>query len=207
MTNFDGIVVPTGFATDVGITRTYYSKQSSPFSNCVTDSGTFTSTYFSMTVNSVGGYVRLACYEICMQFEFMVANCSCLDSSVNVNSTMGYSYCKSTTQLACVNKVRNYFNVNSLADTCSTYCPDECERFAYGLAVRMADYPTDYYYNVIAAQKNVIKLYAKWNKTLTKQRFSESTVLVNVFYDDLVYSAIVESPSLTLDQVVGVIGM
>lgn len=82
----------------------------------------------------------------------------------------------------------------------------ECQYFDYDLSVSMADYPTDYYYSIIKNQSNVNDLYTKTGQTINDTIYKYTTCLVNVFYSDLSYNAIVESPALTFDQVVGLIG-
>lgn len=82
----------------------------------------------------------------------------------------------------------------------------ECEYFEYDLSVGMADYPTDYYYSIVKTQSNVAALYTNTNQTMNDTIYKSTTCLVNIFYSDLGYNAIVESPSLTFDQVVGLVG-
>jgi hypothetical protein len=208
MSQFEGLVLSPGFAADVGVTRTYYYKQSSPYSDCVTDGSRFNSTYYYLATNGTSnGYSRKLCYEICLQYEFISSNCSCIDTSVLTTASGSVkTYCNTQKELKCVDDMRNYFNQHSLGDTCAAYYPTECDRFSYSTSVSMADYPTNYYYNVIKSQENLVNLYKKWNETMSFEAFKKSTLLVNVFYKDLVYEAIIENPALTFDQVIGVLG-
>ncbi len=71
----------------------------------------------------------------------------------------------------------------------------------------MADYPTDYYYDIIRKQPNFKNLTVIYNITnLTSHIFKSSILLVNVYYQDLTYNAILESPALMFADVLGVIG-
>ena len=71
----------------------------------------------------------------------------------------------------------------------------------------MADYPTDYYFDLIKNQPNVQEIFSHYNKSITMNLYKYSTLIVNVFYDDLAYNSIIESPALTYDQVMGIIGL
>jgi hypothetical protein len=118
---------------DVGISRTYFTKKSAPYSSCVSStSTTFSSTYFTYTKNVSSIYSQQICNEFCMQFEFIKPNCSCNDPSVFAVTTD--TICSNLTQLDCVDAVRNEFNSVSLADTCDEYCPEECDKFTYSHA-------------------------------------------------------------------------
>ena len=61
----------------------------------------------------------------------------------------------------------------------------------------MADYPTKSYYSVIGNQKNIAVVYRVNNLNMTFELYKYSMALVNVFYSDISYNYISESPTLT----------
>ncbi len=61
----------------------------------------------------------------------------------------------------------------------------------------MADYPSEYYYSVIATQPNVRNKYTLSGKTMTFDLYKYSMVMVNVYYSDIKYQYIAESATLT----------
>lgn len=77
------------------------------------------------------------------------------------------SICKSNTTISCVKKVRDYFDKsNNITTECEKYCPLECESISYSLSINSATYPTQYYWDVIKKQANLI------SKSVTKNEFS-----------------------------------
>lgn len=220
MTKYDGIKIPVGFATDVGFRRTYYSKKEYPYSTCVNQANTqkFTSVYYDLTlqVSKNGGtseefYSKKQCYELCMQFEYIYKRCSCTDASiarVSISTDITHNICRNLTQLECISQVRDEFDSSTeFIEKCSPKCPDQCSYFTYTTSVSMADYPTTYYYNALKKQPDVERRIKGGNKTATFELLKYSCLLVNVFYEDLLYTAIEEEAALTLDNVIGQIGL
>ena len=183
--------------TDIGFSRTYYTKMPYPYSTCASlDSTSFNSTYYTYTKKVSGYYSQKLCYELCLQFEFIKPNCSCTDPSIMI-VTRDDPVCNTMAKLSCVATIRSRFDTASLADSCSSYCPEQCERFEYTTSVSMSDYPSEYYYNVIGTQPNVMQKYATSGQTMTFNLFKYSMLMVNVFYSDIRYGYIAESATLT----------
>ena len=143
------------------------------------------------------------CNELCIQFEYIYKNCSCLDPSIPIVNN--FTVCATISKLECVARLRDLLDIDSdlTIETCSKYCPHECKYFKYNTRLSMADYPTEYYYKVIRNQSNLVDLFNNSKIQINYETFKMSLLYVNVFFEELIYTAIVESPALTFDQVLG----
>lgn len=153
LTRYDGIRVPPGYASDIGFSRTYYSKLPKPYSDCVSSDSESVSTYFEYAT-SISDYSRKLCIEICLQFEYIVPSCYCtliFTTSLKVSYFYWFSgsdpsvpyvslvenqmICSNLTQLDCVSSIRDVFDTKST--NCDEYCPVECEKFTYSYSMAM----------------------------------------------------------------------
>ena len=140
---YEGFEVSAGQVTNIGITRTFYQKLSSPYGDCRNDIDIPLSTdsdYYKYTIR-LGKYTRNQCYEICFQYKYAISNCKCSDGSVNsnINSTV---VCHTSEHLACLEKQRTNFQ----SKECDTECPESCQRVEYSYTVSTSLYPTEYLY-------------------------------------------------------------
>ena len=77
----EGIDIPSATSTNIGISKTKYSKYDPPYSNCRRDVVTILasdSDIFKDTLK-VSKYRQKLCYEICMQKLYIIPKCSCAD--------------------------------------------------------------------------------------------------------------------------------
>ena len=51
---------------------------------------------------------------------------------------------------------RDHFDELDISDACDRYCPLECESTTYSLSTSSAAYPSDYYWNIIKFQSNIL---------------------------------------------------
>ena len=135
---YEGIEVSTGASTNIGISRTFYSRLSIPYGNCRNDVKTPLSTdsdYYRYTVQ-IGRYTRNQCYEVCFQYKYAIPNCNCSDSSVesNVNNVTPCSYIQQYN----LTVQRGKFS----SSNCDAECPEVCERVEYFTKVTSSSYPT-----------------------------------------------------------------
>ncbi len=91
---YEGIEISPGFVTNVAITRTFYSKMSSPYGKCrqnVETPAASDSNFYKYTV-LVGKYTQNQCFEVCFQYKYVIPECKCADASVNSNIN-NVTYC------------------------------------------------------------------------------------------------------------------
>ncbi|RNA11071.1 acid-sensing ion channel 5, partial [Brachionus plicatilis] len=180
--NFEGIKLPVGTSAEIGIKRTFYRKLSEPFSKCRKD--TFTvlsddSEVYNRTVKS-GVYTRKNCFEICLLFKYIIPKCNCSDPRIQTN-VLNFKFCTTFKEIDCIESVRKHFDSEDLSLTCDKECPVSCDTMEYTYQQSFADYPTQYYYEIIKKQDNLKNKF----KNSTFDSLKQSTLMVNVFYQEL----------------------
>ncbi len=127
-----------GFATDVGLTRSYVSKLDSPYSSCRKNCSAYSdddSMFYKYTLKKYQYYSKLLCNEFCIQYNYVKTTCKCNDPSVPIVDK-SEQICTSPIEMSCIQEVRNSFNRN--ATNCGQYCPSECDTFTLNPTLSMA---------------------------------------------------------------------
>lgn len=206
LTRFDGVKAANGYMTDIAIDRTFLYRKEAPYSSCRKSVDSYTSTdndYVKATIK-LTRYTKKLCYEICLQNLFIITSCSCSDPSIPViNSTQ--AVCATLSQLTCADNVRDKFDSTDLSNSCGSYCPDECDKILYNTHISMTDYPTQYYYDVVAQQSNVINKFSSFGG-VTYDTYKKTSLMINVFYKELGYTGIVEEAEYTGSEIFALIG-
>ncbi|RNA14620.1 DEgenerin Like [Brachionus plicatilis] len=198
----EGIKLPVGTSAEIGIKRTFYKKLSEPFSKCVINASEFRendSESYKQTVLS-GSYTKKKCFENCLQFKFIIPKCNCSDPQISTTNTIGF--CKTSKQIVCVEEVRKQFDSEDLSLTCDKECPVSCDTMQYSYQKSYSDYPTQYYYEIIKKQDNLKNRF----ENSTFDSFKQSTLMVNVFYEELSLTFIKETRLINLQDLVASIG-
>lgn len=203
---YEGVFIPTGYASKIAIQKTYYYQLDWPYNDCRKDTSTYTSddsVYYITTVNATK-YSQKLCFDICLQYQFIIPGCNCSDPSIPVIDTTSYSVCSSWTQITCLNTIKDEFNSIDLSLTCDQYCPLECDSQLFDYLISSANYPTQTYFAIVSQQTNVKKKFG--SNTLSQTTFGQSCALVNVYLSEMAYTEIDESASITIEGVFGTIG-
>ena len=81
---------------------------------------------------------------------------------------------------------------------CFRYCPNECKSVYFDYELSYADFPTPYYANLLLRYN---KLYPNPNRVYTTfESIKNSTLAVNIYYDDIAYTVIGDTPKSTPEQ-------
>jgi hypothetical protein len=89
-------------------------------------------------------------------------------------------------------------------DKCSDECPIECLSTIYSISATTGHYPSQNYAEILTSNESEFTQFQ--NKQLSKDLLRESILKVNIFYEDMTYTAITESPALSWDILLGNIG-
>jgi len=140
--NYEGLHIPLGQQTNIGIVRNFINKLPYPYSNCrdsVTTSLSSDSEYYKIT-SDLSRYTRNLCFDICLQYKYIIPNCNCADVSItsNINNV---SLCLTVEKNSCVKAQKDNFISNSV--NCEQYCPETCERIEYIARVSTSNYPSE----------------------------------------------------------------
>ena len=206
----EGVYVSIGRETNIGIDRSLYSRQKSPYSNCIVDptsNKSSSSDLYQLILNEMGEklYRQVFCYKLCYQVS-VVNNCFCYDAAYpNTNITnSSVRGCHTETDLTCLASIKSSFQQDDIRYHCDNYCPIECLSVSFSTSVHTASYPTDAYLNLLLRQSSFISLFPASSNLTTA--IPASVAKINVFYNDISYTALIESPTLTPDTLLGNIG-
>ena len=81
----DGVNAMASEATNIAISKTVYSKYDPPYSNCRRDVSSVKSgdsEIYKKTLQ-ISNYYQKLCYELCLQYNYIIPNCSCADPSIS----------------------------------------------------------------------------------------------------------------------------
>jgi hypothetical protein len=149
LTRYEGIKIPVGYETDIAIKRSFYTKLSSPFSNCRMDIKTITSsdsTYFKYILNSMSytTYSKDLCYEVCYQ-DLINKNCNCSDGANFITIDSSKSVCSSNQMSTCGSKILTACASNGESYSCSSACPEPCYTVNYETTLSSAVFVTNFF--------------------------------------------------------------
>ena len=145
-----------------------------------------------------------------------------LNQAIPITNT-SQAICGNKTALVCVKQQRDYFDSLDISRTCDSYCPLECDSSSYSLSLNSASYPTEYYWGILLNQPNLVSK-ASVSHTFTPQSVSDmktdqiqsssvsidslknSILKISVFFQELRYTYVAETPAIDFLTLIGVIG-
>jgi hypothetical protein len=204
LTDSQGVNLHTGHHTDVVVKKTIYTKQPTPYSNCLMPGSSYNSYLYSSTVNLTGIYEQKFCLELCFQKNLIDA-CGCYDvTSISfTNSTP----CSLTQILDCGFQVLTNFYNSPVKTNCIAECPQECNLIEYSLELSQSDFPTPFYAKLLARYNSLNESGVNKKRNFTSyEQVKQGVLSVNVYFGDLSYTSIDEVPSTTFEQLIGNIG-
>ncbi len=151
-----------------------------------------------------------------LSFDFILINSGCYDVTLPQTPAVIAEYvqnaCVNTTQISCMNDLEStFYQDQNLVGDCYEKCPVECVEVRYDLSVSASSFPTEWYSDVLIRNDNfnkTINLYSpkliRYNNNFTSLK--NALARVNVYYEDLKYTEIDESPAVTVNALLGVLG-
>ncbi len=126
--------------------------------------------------------------------------------------------CVSERDISCLRKTENTFYTNaSLIGMCYNNCPLECSVVRYDLTISSSSFPTEWYAKILADDPSFNNLINKYfdqsgnnyttiNYTNNYEGLRNSVARLNVYYEDLQYVLVDETPSITIIILLGTLG-
>ena len=189
----DGVYVKPGESSYIGVKRTFVNNVPSPYTDCH-DLTTYSSELYDFIVSSNRTYRQKNCFELCTQ-QLIMEECGCYYTGYDIayfDSNL-IRPCLTLTDSTCFN---NAFYEIDVIKCASESCPLECETIQYDLTVSSLIKPTINDYNALPRKVSSLS-YEEWR---TK------SVKINVFYSQLEYTLIEETPAMTFASLVASIG-
>ena len=140
----------------------------------------------------------------------------CYDITQPQTPAVTYQYiedaCVNTYQIECLKNLEgSFYEDASLVGACYQKCPIECVEVKYDLRVSASAFPTEWYAGVLNRNVRFNELINKYSFFLVNYednyaRLKNAVARVNVYYDELTYTEIDKSPSVTVSALLGVLG-
>ena len=193
-TGAEEIFIKTGEQTNIKLTKIFTRKATYPHSTCQ-DVTKFQSNTFNLMQNFQSEYRQRDCFEICLQ-NLIIAECKCLLAILP--EIDNYLPCVNSSQNTCLNRV--YENRTRLIkEKCENECPLECDYTSYDWSMSSLVYPSMPYFNSI--RKN-----SKFYSNFTFAKYKESHSMINIFFESVEYTEIVETPMISFLDLISNLG-
>ena len=190
----DGVYAKPGENTMIGVKRIFVSNFPSPYTQC-TDLTSYSSVIYDYFVKSNITYSQKDCFDICFELQ-TIRKCGCylnqnLEQSLNIYNNRT-SQCLDMLDVDCFSK--EYSQVDPVK-CASEYCPLECHSIQYDLSVSSLISPTFEEYNSLNLSSTIS--YDEWRTQI---------ININVYYSQLEYTLIKETPAMNLANLIANLG-
>ena len=203
-TVFDGLDAATSKETNIAVGRTLTYRLPYPYSGCigdVYDESASDSFFFKAIVKSGKRYRASDCINLCLLRRINEV-CGCYD--INMQNIYNTRPCINQTDVNCDFGVFLGFFKSDIKQMCGPDCPVECDSELLTYSTSSLEYPSEGYGNLLM---NLREIQAKFGKdSVTFEELKKSVLAVNVYYDDLKYTVIEESPSTELITLIAGMG-
>jgi hypothetical protein len=204
-----GILVPSGFTTNIAVDREFKSILPKPYSNCEIDANSpkyiqGMDLYNLIIAQSEYAYTQQLCFFQCYQ-EYIVKTFNC---SVSMFVSLFNASACSIFDSILIWHTGEAFNVEYINRNCLLRFPLECDQALYTTSISSTQFNRDnvYYLAAIMAKgQNLTSdfIERKFNDSVT---LAQSIVSVNIFYDRLSYTSTTETPQMDGASLFGSIG-
>ena len=179
----NGILIGKGLETSIGLRRTFIRTEPKPYSLCDGNTNkpdSHKSKLYRLILKKFGYYTQDFCVEQCFQKKvYQMCNCtvSFIDSVFDAKD-MCENYEKMVIRNCWFDIDDKFYTIKNIEKECIPLCPLECEKQSF-----------DYIFSV---------------KKLDTQ--NENQAVVNIFYENLAFTEIEESPTICFANLISGIG-
>ncbi len=203
-----GIYIPAGYETYVGVNRVITNKMGKPYSECLeglTSDNTYAKKLFGYFNDlNVTYYDQQFCFTLCYQ-DKLINECGCCD--INTPIIKNSKYCASDTEMKCMKNFDANFSKSDMNVICESACAEQCDSVEYKLDVSQATFPTLTYLKVLQTDYNNGDIFPQNVPDSELKEFGRENFLkIIVNYDNLYYTLIEESPSMTSEGLFANVG-
>lgn len=187
------LTVSPGYYTSFIVKRTFTSKQGKPYSNCV-EGLIFPDSFDSILYKHIVGtakstYRQKDCIDLCAS-QYLINMCNstselCFISELwtkNTSSELSDCYDKYFVELTSLD----------IFGYCSPYCPLECDSLKYDITVRTEPFSFYMIDEFLYNEKVAARFPSGHN--VTKDDIKNTVASFSVYYEDLVYTTISQTP-------------
>ena len=193
---YEGLDVASSFETNIAVSRTFFSKLTSPYSDCLSDSDAY---FYQKLVASNGKYRFRDCIRLCFQ-ELLIQECECQDP-FNPILNESIPLCNTLIDLfQCEYPLYSQFFNADMEASCP-YCKFECESIKYAYSASFNEYPSEEYGDFLLRLNKI-----RANNITTFDKLKRNVLSLNIYYDVLQYKVIEEVPSTDLVTLISGLG-
>lgn len=192
--NSEGLEVSPGATTNIMINKITDTKLSVPYNDCIRDLKTYPK-FDSIIYSKIKERNLIYRQKDCLEFAFLYDNnCSFTEDDYYLNCS------------------KSGFNISSLTDfyekdiykNYTHKCPYECKSYLFDIKSSLAAYPS---YDEYLSLGNNSNLYSKYpNDTFSYEEIKKSVVSVNIYYEEMKYLRIKQTPKTELWDLISNIG-
>ncbi|CAF1029306.1 unnamed protein product [Brachionus calyciflorus] len=188
------IMAAPGVSTNIGLTKTRTVQNPKPYSQCdpdTQDPSKYNSELFKMVHDYYKSYKRVICFDYCYQ-RLSLKECGC--NQPIFPSNLKKIPCLNKTK--CISKQAELFSDgNYVSDFCVPECPLECEMISFTKTISVNKYSNDAFDMMMSKKLN-----------LSNRKISEDIAQVNVYYESLDHTEIVEFATMDFVDLLSSIG-
>ena len=209
-----GIEISPGTQTNIVVSRLFINHLPLPYNDCIDEINNENyerNRVFKIIKSRLNKtiYDQTLCLKICTQLN-VIDSCKCFDYSLPNISFNEMKGCYSQQELSCL-KTNYEILFNDFVELCDVNCPMKCSEIIYNSAISFSIYPTKWYAQKLIEDNgsylsNVTGenqlTYDKWNF----EYLQRTTLKLNVYFDNLFYTIVDETPALTIDALISNLG-
>ncbi|XP_077994420.1 epithelial sodium channel subunit beta-like [Glandiceps talaboti] len=195
----NGIAVSPGFATEIGMRLVEIERQPAPYGECVEMNGDVVDRYSNnVYIKRFGvNYSVQSCEKSCYQDQ-LISNCTCSDPDFPTPTEAVEAGIEPCNILA-NNKDKlcyNYINLKFDSDELECDCPQPCQEKSYISSMSFAKWPAENYKDTM--HKKLENRLPKARHTHDINAWTQNNVVrLQIFFEELNYQSIKESPAYT----------
>ncbi|CAF0813363.1 unnamed protein product [Brachionus calyciflorus] len=192
-----GFGIPIGYLSEIVINQFFNEKLPKPHGNCVQNESLFDSFLFKITVETTKKYEQKQCLSFCYQ-KYVIEQCKCYDPTKRTYGN--YTVCN---DLNCLENAYKEFYDTGTSSECFDYCPPECTSVHYNLQISQSNFPSAAYADLLMIYDQNMNFYRNF---VNYENVKKSTLALNIYFEDIGYTVIRETPAKTFEQYFGEIG-
>jgi hypothetical protein len=194
------ISIPLGFCTNIKIKKIVSKLLPRPYSDCVNPANYINPQFDSGFKYYNRTYSQKLCQQFCKQ-KNTIDVCNCSSSMfATISKTR---YCNSTNELKCI--FESLALRDKLKECLTKVCPIECEKTTYETSISFDSFPDHGTIYRMLKQSPIIKEHFA-DKNLTYELLKSSVARVFIYYDDIEYTLIQETPAREIFDLISNIG-
>ena len=209
-----GIEISPGTQTNIAVSKLYINHLPMPYNDCIdeisnenyerNDIFKILKIEFNKT-----NYEQVLCLKMCTQL-YVIKKCQCFDYSLPNISSIKINGCYSQNSLKCM-KINYEYLFRNFVELCDKNCPMQCSQIVYNTAISFSNYPTKWYSQKLIQDNGTFLRNLTEENQLSFDQWSfdylqQTTLKLNIFYDDLTYTIVDEIPALTIENLIAYIG-